>query len=213
MENGKPVLFDELRFHNKSNMKEREKMAKLYFRYGTMGSSKTANALMTKHNFMEKEKKVILVKPDIENRDGTAKIRSRSGLESGCTLWSEFLAVYISGDIKEYDAVIIDEAQFLSGTDVEILADIVDRDSIPVLCYGLRTDFTSHFFEGSKRLMELADVIEELKTVCWCGKRASMNARFDENGIIVKKGEQILMGGNDRYVALCRKHYKEGRLH
>lgn len=186
-------------------------MAKLYFRYGAMGSSKTANALMTRYNFLEKGKKVLLVKPDIETRDEKNKIRSRVGLEAECILWSE-LQSYDDEKVRTYDAIIVDEVQFLAEADIDHLAHIVDECQIPVLCYGLRTDFTSHLFPGSKRLMELADEITELKTVCWCGKKASMNARFDPDGTMLRSGEQILMGANDRYVSLCRKHYKEGKL-
>lgn len=186
-------------------------MAKLYFRYGAMGSSKTANALMTRYNFLEKGKRVLLVKPDIETRDEKNKIRSRMGLEAECILWSEFQA-YNEERVRTYDAIIVDEVQFLTEADIDYLAHIVDECQIPVLCYGLRTDFTSHLFPGSKRLMELADEITELKTVCWCGKKASMNARFDPDGTMLRSGEQILMGANDRYVSLCRKHYKEGKI-
>lgn len=122
------------------------------------------------------------------------------------------------GDSKEYtyhgkrvDAILVDEAQFLSEKDVDAFSDIVDFCSIPVLCYGLRTDFQNHLFTGSKRLMEIADIIEEVPTVCWCGKRAQCNVRHS-NGKIVREGEQIMLGANESYVALCRKHYKEGKL-
>lgn len=186
-------------------------MAKLFFRYGAMGSSKTANALMTRYNFIEKGKNVLLIKPDIETRDGRKKIRSRIGLEAECILWSEFQK-YDEQSIRELDAVIVDEAQFLSEADIDRLSDIVDEYRIPVICFGLRIDFTSHLFSGSKRLMELADEIEELKTVCWCGNGANMNARIDENGNIIRRGEQVSMGANDKYVSLCRKHYKEGKI-
>ena len=186
-------------------------MAKLYFRYGAMGSSKTANALMTRYNFIEKGKNVLLVKPDIETRDEKKKIKSRIGLEVECILWSD-LQSYDDKMIKEFDVIIVDEAQFLSESDIDQLANIVDEYLIPVLCYGLRTDFTSHLFPGSKRLMEVADEIQELKTICWCGKSAGMNARIDKNGNIIRDGEQILLGANDIYVSLCRKHYKEGKI-
>ncbi len=186
-------------------------MAKLYFRYGAMGSSKTANALMTRYNFIEKGKQVLLVKPDIETRDGINKIRSRIGLEAECIVWSE-LEKYDSEQLKKSDVIIIDEAQFLAEADIDKLAYMVDQYEIPVFCYGLRTDFTSHLFPGSKRLMELADEITELKTVCWCGNRAGMTARIDGSGKVVRNGEQILMGANDKYVSLCRKHYNEGKI-
>ena len=186
-------------------------MAKLYFRFGAMGSSKTANALMTRYNFLEKGKRVLLVKPDLEIRDGQNRVKSRLGIEAECILWSELLS-YDEKTVRGYDAIIVDEAQFLQESDIDRLASIVDDFKIPVLCYGLRTDFTSHLFPGSRRLMELADDITELKTVCWCGKKANMNARIDEKGRILRNGEQIFLGANDNYVSLCRKHYKEGKV-
>uniref|UniRef100_UPI000AF383F9 thymidine kinase n=1 Tax=Clostridium sp. NkU-1 TaxID=1095009 RepID=UPI000AF383F9 len=139
------------------------------------------------------------------------KIRSRIGLEADCILWSEFKG-YDYNSIKELDAIIVDEVQFLSENDIEQLSNIVDECDVSVFCYGLRTDFTSHLFPGSKRLMELADEIEELKTVCWCGNSANMNARIDKDGNVVRQGQQILMGANDKYISLCRKHYKEGKI-
>lgn len=186
-------------------------MAKLFFRYGAMGSSKTANALMTRYNFIEKGKKALLIKPDIEIRDGKKKIKSRIGLEADCILWSEFKE-YDEEAIKELDAVVVDEAQFLSAEDIDRLSDMVDEYGVSIFCFGLRTDFTSHLFPGSRRLMELADEIDELKTVCWCGNSANMTARIDESGNIIREGQQVLMGANDRYVSLCRKHYKEGKI-
>ncbi|WP_124066786.1 thymidine kinase [Clostridium sp. E02] len=186
-------------------------MAKLYFRFGAMGSSKTANALMTRYNFLEKGKRVLLVKPDIETRDGQNMVKSRLGIQAECILWSE-LQNYDERTVRGYDAIIVDEVQFLQESDIDLLASIVDDYKIPVLCYGLRTDFASHLFPGSRRLMELADDITELKTVCWCGKKANMNARIDEKGQILRDGEQIFLGANDNYVSLCRKHYKEGKV-
>lgn len=188
-------------------------MANLYFRYGTMGSSKTASALMTRYNFTEKGQNVLLVKPNVDTRDVKAMIKSRIGLEAECILWTEFIRNYVETDkINQVDAVVVDEVQFLERGDIDILADVVDQYNIPVFAYGLRTDFTGHLFSGSGRLMEVADIIEEMKTICWCGKKATMNARIDENGNVIKNGEQIVMGANDLYVSLCRKHYKEGRI-
>jgi thymidine kinase len=186
-------------------------VAKLYFKYGAMGSSKTANALMTRYNFLEKGKKALLIKPDIETRDDRRKIRSRVGLEAECILFSE-LQVYDPEVIKEYDVIIVDEAQFLMTSEIDFLANIVDNYNITVFCYGLRTDFTSHLFPGSKRLLELADEVEELKTACWCGNNAIMNARLDKDGNILRNGEQIVLGANDAYVSLCRKHYIENKI-
>ena len=193
-------------------------MGKLYFRYGAMGSSKTANALMVRYNYFEKGQNAILLKPKTENRDGEKVIRSRIGLEAECTFVEDFLSEvtneWFTGkneNWKKLDCVIVDEAQFLSEEQVDLLAEIVDKYDLPVICYGLRTDFTSHLFSGSKRLMEIANYIEEVPTVCWCGRRAHFNARVS-NGKIVRDGEQIMMGGNEAYVSLCRRHFLSGEV-
>ena len=182
-------------------------MAKLYFRYGAMGSSKTANAIMVQYNYGERHQKVLMVKPQLENRDGERIIRSRSGLETECVFMEE-----IEGkDLKDYDCVIVDEAQFLTKAQVEYLVHIVDDLNIPVIAYGLRADFKGNFFEGSQWLMAWADTIEEVKTICWCGKKATYNARV-MNGRVVKEGDQILLGGSSQYVSLCRRHWSRGEL-
>ncbi|MBP3218163.1 MAG: thymidine kinase [Lachnospiraceae bacterium] len=191
-------------------------MAKLYFRYGAMGSSKTANALMVRYNYEEKGQHAVLLKPRLDNRDGEQILHSRIGLSAKCEFVEDFLSTW--NPDNPYDegraiaAIIVDEAQFLTREQVEALSDLVDFSNIPVICYGLRTDFTGTLFDGARRLMELADRIEEIPTVCWCGKRAHFNARFAE-GKIVRTGEQVLLGANDSYVSLCRKHFKEGKLH
>ena len=185
-------------------------MAKLYFRYGTMGSSKTANALMAAYNYNERGKRVILAKPQIDTRD-IGVIRSRIGLEQPCR-YVEDVVKMDEEELKLYDAMIIDEAQFCTKEQIEYFEHLVDDFEIPVICYGLRTDFQRNLFEGSKWLLAWADVIEELKTVCWCGNGASCNTRYSEDGKIIRSGEQVFLGGNDRYIALCRKHYKEGKL-
>ncbi len=196
-------------------------MAKLYFRYGAMGSSKSANILMVRYNYEERGQYAVLLKPRTDNRDGEHEIQSRIGLSAPAEYVDEFLkeiAEFWDDEISEYtyhgkrvDALLVDEAQFLSPEEVDTLSDIVDFYNIPVLCYGLRTDFLNHLFPGSMRLMEIADVIEEVPTVCWCGKRAQCNTRY-ANGKIVREGAQIMLGSNESYVALCRKHYKEGKL-
>lgn len=196
-------------------------MAKLYFRYGAMGSSKSANILMVRYNYEERGQYAVLLKPRTDNRDGEREIQSRMGLSAPADYVDDFLKE-VSGvwtkECREYryrgkevDAVLVDEAQFLSPDEVDTLSDFVDFYNIPVLCYGLRTDFLNHLFPGSRRLMEIADVIEEVPTVCWCGKRAQCNTRYAD-GKIVREGAQIMLGSNESYVALCRKHYKEGRL-
>lgn len=186
-------------------------MAKLYFRHGAMGSSKTANALMVEYNYFERGKKAMLVKPRVDSRDGEAVIRSRSGLSKECG-FVEDLVVMSDEMIRTYDCIIVDEAQFCLKEDIIFFLHIVDHLNIPVICYGLRTDFRRELFEGSMWLLAWADVIEEIKTVCWCGQGASCNARISENGEVIRSGEQLYLGGNDRYIALCRKHYEEGRL-
>lgn len=188
-------------------------MAKLVFHYGAMGSSKTANALMVAYNYEERNQKALLLKPKIDTRFGAQTIRSRIGLENSCELVEDFIARFRKDPsiVTAYHAIIVDEVQFASEEEIDLFSDIVDYYNIPVLCYGLRADFCNHFFPGSKRLMEIADEIKEIKTICWCGRKATCNARFDENGI-VKEGDQVVLGANNNYISLCRRHFKEGRL-
>ncbi|SDY08428.1 thymidine kinase [Lachnobacterium bovis] len=185
-------------------------MAKLYFRYGAMGSSKTANALMVQYNYLERGKKALLAKPRTDTRDGERIVKSRIGLQSECILTDELLE-FSDEEIKKYDCIIIDEAQFCTKNQVEFFTHIVDDLNIPVICYGLRADFRNELFEGSMWLLAWADTIEEIKTVCWCTKAAKCNARFNKDGII-REGSQVVLGGNSSYIALCRKHWKEGNL-
>lgn len=186
-------------------------MAKLYFYYGAMGSSKTANALMVEYNYHERGQKALLVKTNIDTRDGKTKIKSRIGLEKDCVLLSD-VCQKKEEDLKKYNAIIVDEIQFATSEQIDYLAHIVDDFEIPVLCYGLRTDFKSNFFVGSERLMALADEIHEVKTMCWCGRKAILNARYNKNGV-VREGNQVMLGSNDEYIALCRKHFFLGQLH
>ena len=182
-------------------------MAKLYFRYGAMGSSKTANAVMVQYNYRERGQQVLMLKPKLENRDGATIVRSRCGLEAQCRFVEELPGLCLDG----IACVIVDEAHILTGAQVRMLVDIVDERDIPVICYGLRTDFRGELFEGSRELLCWADTIEEIKTVCWCGRKATFNARV-QDGRIVREGEQILLGGNSQYISLCRKHWKSGEL-
>ncbi|MBQ8218283.1 MAG: thymidine kinase [Bacilli bacterium] len=181
-------------------------MAKISFRYGAMGSSKTANLLMIKYNFEEKNKKVILLKPKLENRDGKTIIKSRIGLESECIYVEDFL-----DNIQNCDCILIDEAQFLTEDQVNQFVNIADNLDIPIIAFGLKTDFTNKLFEGSKRLIEVADDLQEITTICWCGKKARCNARII-NGKVIKDGDQIQLGGNESYISLCRLHYNHGQL-
>ena len=194
-------------------------MAKLYFKYGAMGSSKTANALITKFNYEERGMKVWLIKPSIDDRDGANAVKSRIGL------YAEAYVVTPDKDlVQEYknhsdiNVIIADECQFLTPNQIDDLRTIVDEYDVPVLCFGLRTDFLTHLFPGSRRLFEVADSISEIKTICTCGKKAIINARIDESGKVVTEGDQILIGGNDSYVAMCHscwqsqiKKQKEGK--
>ena len=182
-------------------------MAKLYFRYGAMGSSKTANAIMVQYNYTERGQKVLMVKPQLDNRDGERTVLSRCGLSAECVFMEELPGI----DVKQYDCVIVDEAQFLTKDQVQQLVHIVDELNVPVICYGLRADFQGNFFEGSLWLMAWADSIEEVKTICWCGRKATCNARVMD-GRVIKEGDQILLGGNSQYVSLCRKHWASGEL-
>ena len=183
-------------------------MAKLYFRYGAMGSSKTANALMVKYNYEERDQRVLIAKPAIDTRNGIHTVSSRCGLESECVLFHEITKEMLDN----IDCLIVDEAQFLTKEEVEFLVHIVDDMNIPVVCYGLRADFKGELFPGSQWLLAWADTIEEVKTICWCGKKAIWNARFDENGNIIRDGEQVVLGANEKYTSLCRKHWREGNL-
>lgn len=192
-------------------MKEGSSMAKLYFYYGAMGSSKTANALMTEYNYAERGQKALLAKTNVDTRDGVYTIKSRIGLEKQCVLLSE-ICTMDEEVLKGYDAIIVDEIQFATVEQIDFLAHIVDDLNVPVICYGLRSDFQLNLFEGSKRLLAIADEIKEVKTVCWCGRKATCNARYNKYGI-VREGSQVMLGANDEYIALCRKHFLEGKLY
>jgi thymidine kinase len=189
--------------------KGRKEMAKLYFRYGAMGSSKTANALMVAYNYRERGKLPLLAKPKIDTRE-IGVMHSRIGLEQPC-IAVEDLVVMPDDDLKKYDCFIIDEAQFCKKSDIEFFIHLVDDLEIPVICYGLRADFQQNLFEGSKWLLAWADKIEEIKTVCWCGKGARCNARIDAKGRIIRAGEQVMVGANESYISLCRKHFNQGK--
>ena len=185
-------------------------MAKLYFKYGAMGSSKSAQALITQFNYEEQGMSVWLIKPSTDTRDGADIIRSRIGLERRARV------ITPEQDICEeyrregkHDVIIADEAQFFTPEQIDQLRYLVDTEDLPVLCFGLRTDFLTHFFPGARRLMELADSITEIKTVCACGRKATVNARIDPQGRIITQGDQVLLGGNDSYVAMCHKCWKQ----
>lgn len=186
-------------------------MAKLYFKYGAMGSSKTAQALITKFNYEERGMKVWLIKPALDTRDGKSVIRSRVGLEEECTAIdkSELIFDTFTNERIEADVIIADECQFFTAEQIDALRRIVDEYEVPVLCFGLRTDFLSHLFEGSRRLFEVADSISEIKTICECGSKATINARLDGDGRVVTEGSQVMLGGNESYVAMCHRCWKK----
>ncbi len=188
-------------------------MAKLYFKYGAMGSSKTAQALITKYNYEENDLRVWLLKPSADVRDGEKMVSSRIGLNSEADILypdTNAYTLFLETRQGACDVIIVDECQFLSVEQIDQLRQIVDDCNIPVMCFGLRTDFQTHLFPGSLRLMEIADTIQEIKTICDCGAKATVNARIDGNGHIVTQGAQVVLGGNDSYIAMCHKCYIRG---
>lgn len=191
---------------------------KLYFRYGTMGSAKTALLLTTAYNFEERGMRYVCLKPIIDTREESNVIRSRIGIERECR-W-----IYHESDLYEMacqlsaesegviDWFLVDEAQFLTAAQVDQLARVVDDFGSNLICYGLRTDFRSCLFEGSRRLFEIADTIDEIKSTCTCGRKTIINARMDSNGDFVEEGQQVEIGGDDRYMAVCRKCWRNKRI-
>lgn len=189
-------------------------MAKLYFKFGAMGCSKTAQALITKFNYEERGMKVLLLKPSVDDRDGATIVKSRIGLqEEAITVSSDvdLYKTYVENYKEDCNVIIVDECQFLTPEQVDELGQIVIDFNVPVLCFGLATDFTTHLFPGSRRLFEIAESISEIKSVCKCGAKATVNARLDDHGNIVSTGEQVCIGGNDRYVAMCRRCWLKKR--
>ena len=187
-------------------------MAKLYFKYGAMGSSKTAQALITKYNYEENDLNVWLIKPSADTRDGAEILRSRIGLEARVEViapTADVLERYKATQEGTCNVIIVDECQFMTEKQIEQLRTIVNDYNVPVLCFGLRTDFQTKLFPGSRRLMELADCIEEIKTMCDCGAKATVNARIND-GYIVTEGAQVVLGGNDSYIAMCHRCYIQG---
>ncbi len=188
-------------------------MAKLYFKYGAMGSSKTAQALITKYNYEENGLKVWLIKPSADTRDGAEILRSRIGLESPVEVVAPGADLYELYGLTQQgrcDVIIADECQFFTAQQIDQLRSIVNDYNVPVICFGLRTDFLCGLFEGSRRLMEVADTIQEIKTICDCGAKATVNARIGGDGRIITQGEQVMLGGNDSYIAMCHKCWIRG---
>lgn len=191
---------------------------KLYFRYGTMGSAKTALLLTTAYNFEERGMSYVCMKPVVDTRENDNVIRSRIGIERRCQWIYHDTDLYsMAQEIFEntmtlIDWFLIDEAQFLTEEQVDQLARIVDDYGSNVICYGLRTDFKSHLFEGSRRLFEIADTLDEIKSTCTCGRKTIINARIDQSGDFVEDGAQVEIGGDDRYIAVCRKCWRNKRI-
>ena len=178
-----------------------------------MGSSKTAQALITKYNYEENDLSVWLLKPSADTRDGKSILRSRIGLEAEVEIVppeTDILELFRSTRLGKCDVIIVDECQFLTQEQIDQLRAIVDEHNIPVMCFGLRTDFQTKLFPGSLRLMEVADTIQEIKTICDCGAKATVNARIDSTGHIITHGAQVVLGGNDSYIAMCHKCYVRG---
>ena len=194
---------------------QEEIMAQLYYRYSTMNAGKSIELIKVAYNYEERGKHVLTLVPAIDNRYGTGLITSRIGIQREAMIVSDetnILELYMRENEKQkIDCILIDECQFLKKHHIQELVEIVDSCDVPVLAYGLKNDFRNELFEGSYYLLIYADKIEEIKTICWCGRKATMVARLVD-GRIVKQGEQIVVGGNDMYISLCRKHYNDGRL-
>ncbi|MDE6480389.1 MAG: thymidine kinase [Muribaculaceae bacterium] len=194
------------------------RIGKLYFRYGTMGSAKTAMLLTTAYNFEERGMAYMCLKPVVDTREKKNVIRSRIGIERECqwiypdTDLYDMVKLMFEQTLDIPDWILVDEAQFLSAEQADQLAMVVDDYGCNIICYGLRTDFKTHLFEGSRRLFEIADSIEEVKSTCSCGRKTIVNARIDGNGEIITEGEQVEIGGNDRYMAVCRKCWRNKRI-
>jgi len=190
-------------------------MAQLYYRYSTMNAGKTIELIKVAYNYEERGKRVLVLTPSIDDRYGVGKIASRIGLTRDAILVRDntnLLELFIEEEKKgKIDCILVDECQFFKKHHIEELVEIVDSFDVPVLAYGLKNDFKNELFEGSYYMLVYADKIEEIKTICWCGRKATMVARILD-GKFVKTGEQIQIGGNDMYVSLCRKHYNDGRL-
>lgn len=188
-------------------------MAKLYFYYSSMNAGKTTALLQSSYNYKERGMKTLVLAPLLDDRYGVGKVKSRIGLETNATSFKMdddlFTVVQVQDNIDALHCVLIDEAQFLTRDQVFQLGDVTDKLNIPVLAYGLRTDFRGEPFEGSKYLLAWSDNLKEIKAICHCGSKATMVIRLDSDGKAVTKGSQVEIGGNDRYISMCRKHFKE----
>ncbi|EGF24474.1 MULTISPECIES: thymidine kinase [Rhodopirellula] len=188
-------------------------MAKLYFYYSTMNAGKSTVLLQSSYNYRERGMNTLILSPEIDTRFGSGKVASRIGIESESVSFntSDNLLNLVRNEtrINPLHCVLVDEAQFLTRTQVRQLSDVCDDLDIPVLAYGLRTDFQGNLFEGSEHLLAWADTLTELKTICHCGRKATMVLRVSESGQVIRDGEQVQIGGNERYQTVCRLHFKE----
>ena len=191
-------------------------MAKLYFYYSTMNAGKSTMMLQASYNYQERGMQTLLLAPDIDNRDGENIVSSRIGLTAPATSFHTadnlYSLIQSIGSTQTIDCIFIDEAQFLEKQQVKQLSDVTDELDIPVLCYGLRTDFQGNLFTGSEQLLAWADELTEIKTICHCGRKANMVLRIDADGNVIKQGAQIKIGGNDHYISVCRKCFKHGMV-
>lgn len=188
-------------------------MAKLYFYYSTMNAGKSTVLLQSSYNYRERGMNTLILSPEIDTRFGSSKVASRIGIESESVSFntSDNLLNLVRNETRiiPLHCVLVDEAQFLTRTQVRQLSDVCDDLDIPVLAYGLRTDFQGNLFEGSEHLLAWADTLTELKTICHCGRKATMVLRVSESGQVIRDGEQVQIGGNERYQTVCRLHFKE----
>ncbi|QLB14743.1 thymidine kinase [Mannheimia granulomatis] len=188
-------------------------MAKLYFYYSSMNAGKSTTLLQSSYNYQERGMNTLVYTAAIDDRFGVGKVSSRIGISQVASLFNAETDLFAEIKIKHSEnilhCILIDEAQFLTKNQVYQLTDVVDKLKIPVLCYGLRTDFQAELFEGSQYLLAWADELEELKTICDCGRKAHFVVRLNENGEAIKEGAQIQIGGNDKYLSVCRYHYKQ----
>jgi len=188
-------------------------MAQLYFYYSAMNAGKSTALLQSSYNYQERGMRTLVYTAEIDDRFGSGKVSSRIGLSSPAFLYN--VETQLHDEIAAQHAqqpvhcVLVDESQFLTREQVRALSDVVDNMDIPVLCYGLRTDFRGELFVGSQYLLAWADKLVELKTICHCGRKASMVLRLDAHGKPFSEGEQVVIGGNERYISVCRKHYKQ----
>ena len=188
-------------------------MAKLYFYYSSMNAGKSTALLQSSYNYRERGMRTVVLAPDLDDRYGVGKVTSRIGIDADAVTFRPeddlFTIVKGSAEVEPLHCVLIDEAQFLTKEQVFQLSEVTDKLNVPVLAYGLRTDFRGEPFEGSKYLLAWSDNLKELKAICHCGSKATMVVRYDEDGVAVREGSQIEIGGNDKYVSMCRKHFKE----